>query len=119
MPICMVEAYFAQGPSGSQTAGPEPAWSPRRTAALLSRALLGSGGGEPLEPSGDGPFPARAPGVGPVGADSTAGQVGGQTILEYWIPAENLDDLDANIAGRVAVVVEFWCGGTSVSCAHE
>ncbi|MFJ3406129.1 hypothetical protein [Promicromonospora sp. NPDC090134] len=34
-------------------------------------------------------------------------QVGGQTILEYWIPAEDLDELNANIVGRIEVVAEF------------
>ncbi|MFI8525845.1 hypothetical protein ACIGB8_15430 [Promicromonospora sukumoe] len=34
-------------------------------------------------------------------------QVGGQTILEYWIPAEDLDVLNAHIVGRIAVVAEF------------
>jgi hypothetical protein len=33
-------------------------------------------------------------------------QVGGQTILEYWIPAEDLDDLNTNIVGRIEVVSE-------------
>jgi hypothetical protein len=28
-------------------------------------------------------------------------QVGGQTILEYWIPAEDLDGLNANIVGAI------------------
>ncbi len=34
-------------------------------------------------------------------------QVGGQTILEYWIPAEDLDELNAHIVGRIEVVAEF------------
>jgi hypothetical protein len=34
-------------------------------------------------------------------------QVGGQTILEYWIPAEDLDELNANIVGLIEVVAEF------------
>jgi hypothetical protein len=34
-------------------------------------------------------------------------QVGGQTILEYWIPAEELDELNANIVGTIDVVAEF------------
>ena len=34
-------------------------------------------------------------------------QVGGRTILEYWIPAEDLDGLNANIVGRIEVVAEF------------
>jgi hypothetical protein len=34
-------------------------------------------------------------------------QVGGQTILEYWIPAADLDDFNANIVGLIEVVAEF------------
>jgi hypothetical protein len=34
-------------------------------------------------------------------------QVGGETILEYWIPAEELDALNDNIVGLIAVVDEF------------
>ncbi|PUA78924.1 hypothetical protein [Nocardioides currus] len=34
-------------------------------------------------------------------------QAGGQTILEYWIPAEDLQDLNAHIVGRIEVVAEF------------
>jgi hypothetical protein len=34
-------------------------------------------------------------------------QVGGQTILEYWIPAEDLDELNNHIVGRIEVVAEF------------
>ncbi|MFD7307539.1 hypothetical protein [Promicromonospora sp. NPDC059942] len=34
-------------------------------------------------------------------------QVGGRTILEYWIPAEDLVELNANIVGRIEVVAEF------------
>jgi len=34
-------------------------------------------------------------------------QVGGQTILEYWIPAEDLDALNASIVGTIKVTAEF------------
>jgi hypothetical protein len=34
-------------------------------------------------------------------------QVGGQTILEYWIPAGDLDALNANIAGKIELIAEF------------
>jgi hypothetical protein len=34
-------------------------------------------------------------------------RVGGDTILEYWIPAGELEEFDANIAGLIAVVSEF------------
>lgn len=34
-------------------------------------------------------------------------QAGGQTILEYWIPADDLDELNRHIVGRIEVVSEF------------
>lgn len=34
-------------------------------------------------------------------------QVGGRTIVEYWIPAKDLDDLNANIVGTIGVVAEY------------
>jgi hypothetical protein len=34
-------------------------------------------------------------------------QVGGRTILEYWIPAEDLAELNANIVGAIEVVAEY------------
>jgi hypothetical protein len=34
-------------------------------------------------------------------------QVGGKAILEYWIPAEDLTVLNANIAGTIEVVAEY------------
>ncbi len=34
-------------------------------------------------------------------------QVGGDTILEYWIPAEDLDDFNRHIVGRIEVVDEY------------
>jgi len=34
-------------------------------------------------------------------------QVGGRTIVEYWIPAEDLAELNANIVGRIEVVAEY------------
>ena len=34
-------------------------------------------------------------------------QAGGQTILEYWIPAEDLDDFNAHIVGVIEVTSEF------------
>jgi len=34
-------------------------------------------------------------------------QVGGKTLLEYWIPAEDLHELNRNIAGLIEVVSEF------------
>lgn len=34
-------------------------------------------------------------------------QVGGETILEYWIPAADLDRLNANLIGRIEVTDEF------------
>jgi hypothetical protein len=34
-------------------------------------------------------------------------QVGGRTILEYWIPAEGLDEFSSNIVGEIRVVDRF------------
>lgn len=34
-------------------------------------------------------------------------QVGGQTILEYWIPAEQLEEFNDHIVGRIAEVTRF------------
>ena len=34
-------------------------------------------------------------------------QVGGQTILEYWIPAEDFDALNASIVGTIELTAEF------------
>ncbi len=34
-------------------------------------------------------------------------QVGGQTILEYWIPAEDLDRLNDNIVGAIEVTRSY------------
>ena len=34
-------------------------------------------------------------------------QVGGRDILEYWIPAEDLETFNANIIGTIEVVAEY------------
>ncbi|MBO0609868.1 hypothetical protein [Myceligenerans salitolerans] len=34
-------------------------------------------------------------------------QVGGATILEYWIPAEDLEELNENILGLIEVTAEY------------
>jgi len=34
-------------------------------------------------------------------------QVGGRTILEYWIPAEELTEFNDNLVGEIEVVHEF------------
>src|SRR3954468_4321330 len=34
-------------------------------------------------------------------------QVGGRDILEYWIPAEDLEELNDNIVGNIEVVTTF------------
>ncbi|MEV5281314.1 hypothetical protein [Streptomyces sp. NPDC051994] len=34
-------------------------------------------------------------------------QAGGQTILELWVPAEELDDFNTHIIGEIQVVHEF------------
>lgn len=34
-------------------------------------------------------------------------QAGGRTILEYWIPAEDLPEFNANIVGLIEVTAEY------------
>jgi hypothetical protein len=34
-------------------------------------------------------------------------QVGGQSVLEYWIPAEDLPSLNASIVGQIELVAEY------------
>lgn len=34
-------------------------------------------------------------------------QVGGQTILEYWIPAEDLPELNENIIGTIEIAARY------------
>ncbi|MCA4135648.1 hypothetical protein [Arthrobacter sp. M4] len=34
-------------------------------------------------------------------------QAGGKSILEYWIPAEDLSEFNSNIVGTIQVVAEF------------
>jgi hypothetical protein len=34
-------------------------------------------------------------------------RVGGRDILEYWIPAEDLDEFNRNIVGLIEVVAEY------------
>jgi hypothetical protein len=34
-------------------------------------------------------------------------QAGGRTILEHWIPAKDLAELNANIVGPIELVAEF------------
>jgi hypothetical protein len=34
-------------------------------------------------------------------------QVGGRTILEYWIPAEELETFNDNIVGPIEVIAEY------------
>jgi len=34
-------------------------------------------------------------------------QAGGNTILEYWIPADDLPEFNANIVGTIEVVAEY------------
>jgi len=33
--------------------------------------------------------------------------VGGQTILEYRIPAEDLDEFNANVVGTIDLIAEY------------
>jgi len=37
-------------------------------------------------------------------------QAGGRTILEYWIPAEDLAELNTNIVGLIELVAEYHQG---------
>lgn len=41
-------------------------------------------------------------------------QAGGQTILEYWIPAEDLAEFNRHIVGLIEVVAEYR-GGSSAT----
>jgi hypothetical protein len=41
-------------------------------------------------------------------------QAGGQTILEYWIPAEQLDEFNAHLVGPIVEVVRFEKQGDDV-----
>jgi hypothetical protein len=34
--------------------------------------------------------------------------VGGEICEEYWIPAEELEEFNRNIVGRIEVIAEFW-----------
>lgn len=34
-------------------------------------------------------------------------QAGGQTILELWVPAEELEEFNRHLVGRIEVVQEF------------
>jgi len=34
-------------------------------------------------------------------------QAGGQTVLEYWIPAEDLEEFNRHIVGTIEVVAEY------------
>ena len=34
-------------------------------------------------------------------------QAGGRTILEYWIPADDLPELNANLVGPIEVTAEY------------
>lgn len=38
-------------------------------------------------------------------------QVGGPLHLEYWIPAEELDQFNQNLVGKIEVVAEFYPAG--------
>jgi hypothetical protein len=34
-------------------------------------------------------------------------RVGGKTILEYWIPAEDLEEFNRHVVGIIQVVAEY------------
>jgi len=59
-----------------------------------------------VEASGWRAWPPRLPDQ-PIFYPVCNDQVGGQTILEYWIPAEDPPELNRNIIGVIAVVAEF------------
>jgi len=40
-------------------------------------------------------------------AGYTVRQAGGRTILELWVPAEELDEFNRHLVGRIDVVREF------------
>jgi hypothetical protein len=40
-------------------------------------------------------------------------QVGGETILEYWIPAEDISEFNKNIVGKIEVTDTFSCKETT------
>jgi hypothetical protein len=40
-------------------------------------------------------------------------QAGGETILELWVPAEELEEFNRHIVGRIEVVREFHATATS------
>jgi hypothetical protein len=42
-------------------------------------------------------------------------QAGGRTILELWVPAEELDEFNAHIVGRIQVVHEFHAVGKTAA----
>ena len=35
-------------------------------------------------------------------------QAGGETILELWVPADELDEFNRHIVGSIEVTHEFW-----------
>jgi len=42
----------------------------------------------------------------PKGDPRSTHQVGGRTVLEYWTPANDLGELNANLVGPIEVVAE-------------
>lgn len=46
-------------------------------------------------------------------------QAGGKTILEYWIPAEDLEDLNDNIVGLIEVTKTYTRPDTSTDDPDE
>ena len=42
-----------------------------------------------------------------------SGFPGGREHSEWWIPAADLDELNANIVGLIEVVAEYWPPGES------
>jgi hypothetical protein len=48
-----------------------------------------------------------------------AQQVGGKTILELWVPAEDLDELNASIVGQIEVIHEFTRDNLNIETDHH
>jgi len=46
-------------------------------------------------------------------------QVGGAQHTEWWVPAERLEELNANIVGRIEVVAEFGASPASKGASAE
>jgi hypothetical protein len=71
------------------------------------RIIVGSHPGYPTSRSSTRCSGTTQPALPKTGTATEMHQVGGQTILEHWIPTEDLNELNANIVGLIHVVAEF------------